>query len=932
MDEKIENNNLENPLNQIKKEERLIDDTKAEAHLIRNDEKTIKERKEKIFLFLKQKKDWIIYLFLAFIISISVYIRTRNISKLKDVTTGDWILGPDLDPFLFLRWTQYIAEHGSLMANDAMRYVPLGYNTAGEMKLLSYMIVWLYNFLHFFSSEVTVTYAAIVFPVFMAALTAVAFFLFARKIFHKEKRLVRNLIALIATSFFIMIPSLLPRTIAGIPEKESAAFFFMFMAFYFFLEAFTAKNFKKGIIFSILAGIFTAGMALIWGAYIFIFFTIPPAIFICFLLGKIGWKEFYIYATWLISSFIFMVPFSTRYNLGILIRSTSTGVAGIGVLLIIGLSLILMKNDLFNKIRRKTKLSKQLFSSLLLILVLIIIVSLFFGPKFIPTQLSSLKSNLIVPQTTRFGLTVAENKQPYFLNDWKNSFGPIIFNLPAFFWLTILGSVALFAHLIKKLTKKEKLILVFSYFIFLICLIFSRYSPDHILNGVSGMSLLVYFGGILFFFGSVSYFYYKRYKKGNFFVFKEFNFSYIMYFIILTLGIIGARGGIRLIMVLGAVSPVAVGFLIVKLPEKYFKEKEDLMKFILLILSLVVIIVSVMTLNSYYQANKSVAENYAPGAYQQQWQKAMSWVRENTSENAVFAHWWDYGYWVQSMGERATILDGGNTYVYWNHLMGRHVLTGTDEKTSLEFLYAHDGTHLLIDSSEIGKYTAYSSIGSDENYDRFSWIQSFLLDEGKTYETSEETSYLYSGGFLLDDDLVWEEDGKKIFFPKKSAGVGAIIIRKNDRGMLQPQGVFVYNGQQYRIPLRYLFFEGKLHDFKTGLESGAFLYPRVEANGIDKIGAAFYLSEKTVHSQLAKLYLYGEETDYFKLVHTEENFIIESLKQQGAEVGDFVYYGGFQGPIKIWEVSYPQDIELKEEFLETEFPNEELYLAKLGEY
>jgi len=36
----------------------------------------------------------------------------------------------------------------------------------------------------------------------------------------------KNIIALIATAFFVVIPSLLPRTIAGIPEKESAAFFF----------------------------------------------------------------------------------------------------------------------------------------------------------------------------------------------------------------------------------------------------------------------------------------------------------------------------------------------------------------------------------------------------------------------------------------------------------------------------------------------------------------------------------------------------------------------------------------------------------------------------------------------------------------------------------------------------------------------------------
>ena len=192
----------------------------------------IEERKEKLQNLLV-KSGWIYYLILSIIVFIGVYIRTRNIPKLKDITTGMWTLGPDLDPFLFLRWAKDIVENGSLMIIDSMRYVPLGYNTAGEMKLLSYMIAWFYYFLSFFSKEVTVTYAAVIFPVLMFALTIVAFFLFARKIFYKEDEKTKNIIALIATAFFAVIPSLLPRTIAGIPEKESAAFFFMFIAFYF---------------------------------------------------------------------------------------------------------------------------------------------------------------------------------------------------------------------------------------------------------------------------------------------------------------------------------------------------------------------------------------------------------------------------------------------------------------------------------------------------------------------------------------------------------------------------------------------------------------------------------------------------------------------------------------------------------------------------
>ena len=891
----------------------------------------LEERKQKLINFFTKKTGRIYYAILAIIVFISLYIRTRNIPKLKDITTGAWTLGPDLDPYLFLRWAKDIVENGSLMVWDMMRYVPLGYNTAGEMKLLSYMIAWFYQFLSFFSKDVTVTYAAIWFPVIMAGLTAIAFFLFARKIFYKEDDKTKNIIALIATGFFVLVPSLLPRTIAGIPEKESAAFFFMFIAFYFFLEAITSEKLKKGLILGVLAGISTAAMALIWGGVIFIYFSIPSAILLSFIFGKIKKKEFYIYASWLVSSFILMMPFSTRYTLKNLIMSTSTGFA-VGVFVIIGLGLLIMDN----KNLKKIKLPKEISSLIVSGIFLVILISIILGPSFLFGELGHVKDSLIAPTTNRFGMTVAENKQPYFAGEWKSSFGPIFFNIPLYFWLFFIGSVVLFNKLIKTLSKKERFILTFSYLVFLICLIFSRYSPESVLDGRSGLSIFVYFGGWILLLGSLGKVYFKRYKQGYMEIFKKFNFSYILYFLILTLGIIGARGGIRLIMVLGAISPIAIAFFIVTVSKRYLIEKEETMKFLLGTLAILILLASLFTLWTYYQQDKYTAENFAPSAYNWQWQKAMSWVRENTSQNAVFAHWWDYGYWVQSIGERATILDGGNAIGYWNHLMGRYVLTGNNEKEALEVLYAHNGTHLLIDSTEIGKYTAFSSIGADENYDRFSWIQTFLMDEAQTRETNNETIYIYSGGTATDDDIIWKEDDKEIFLPKKNAIVGALILTEKEDKLSQPKAIFIYNNKQYNIPLRYLYINGKLNDFGSGLEAGIFVYPKMNvlANGnanINPIGASFYLSKRTINSRIARLYLFGEESNYFKLVHIEDSLLVENLKGQGNEFGEFIYYNGFNGPIKIWEITYPSNIEFKQEYLNTESPKE-IDIAIPGEY
>jgi asparagine N-glycosylation enzyme membrane subunit Stt3 len=905
-------------------------------------EKDIEKRKKQIVNFFKKSGSWIYYAILSFILFISVYIRTRNISKLKDITTGTWTLGPDLDPFLFLRWAQSIVDNGKLFVLDTMRSVPLAsicsgaacgpVNTYGEARLLSYMIAWFSRFLSFFNKETTVTYAAIIFPVVMAVFTGIAFFFFARKLFYKEDKKIANIIALISTALFVLIPSLLPRTIAGIPEKESAAFFFIFLAFYFFLEAYTSEKIKRGVIYSILAGISTAILGLISGEVIFVFLGIAGAVLLAFLLDKINGKRVLFYSLWIFISIVFVMPFSTRFDLSSLANSTSTGL-DLMVFFVLIMDFLIFKKKIFkldHKIKSKIKFPQPVISLIITGVILVILSSIAFGISFIPSVVQDIISHTITPFVpTRFGVTVAENAQPYFVSDWISNFGPVLLGIPIYFWLFFVGSVFLFNHMIKPLIKKEKIILTSSYIIFLLGLIFSKYSSSSVLNGQSGLSLFIYSGGILAFLISFVYVYYKRYKEEKFSVFKEFNFAYIFYFFLLTMMIVASRGAVRLIMNLGAVSPIVIAFLAVKGFQKYIHEKEETNKIFIGIVVLLILLATIFTAWSYYKDDKTMAENFAPGIYQWQWQKAMSWVRENTSKEAVFAHWWDYGYWVQSIGERATILDGGNAVGWWNHYMGRLVLTGTNERDALDFLYAHKGTHLLIDSTDIGKYGAFSSIGSGATYDHYSWIPTVVRDETQTQETNNETMYVYSIGTLLDEDVIITTKNKTVLLPRKNAAVGAVALRKGANGeILQPTIYYVYNQQQYNMPMRYVYINDTLYDFKSGMNAGLFTFTRIDQDSTGSIsivedGAAFYLSNRTINTELAKLYLFNEQSDYFKLVHTEDDLLIANLREQGADVGDLVYFqGSIRGPIKIWEISYPSDIELNPVYLETEYPPE----------
>ena len=254
--------------------------------------------------------------------------------------------------------------------------------------------------------------------------------------------------------------------------------------------------------------------------------------------------------------------------------------------------------------------------------------------------------------------------------------------------------------------------------------------------------------------------------------------------------------------------------------------------------------------------------------------------------------------------------------------MGRKVLTGQTQEEALPFLYTHNANYLLMVQDEIGKYTAYSSIGSDENYDRFSWITTFSLSPQQK-ETRNGVEIYYQGGFALDEDFIYQ--GK--IFPAQMAGIFAIkvpfenIIINNTKTqkMLQPTVLMGYQNSQVELPLKCIFMNNQLYEFENASYDGCFrivpvIQSQTEANAI---GAGYLLSKRTYHSNFGQLYMLNKQSSYFKVVYDDS---------QGMPLA--IYQGRQIGPIKIWEINYPENLTLtKEEYeynLRTTYPNEEL--------
>lgn len=894
------------------------------------EEQIIEERKKKIKEFLF-KKNFVVIILLLVLLGLSWHIRTVNVPGLKDITTGEYTLGPDLDPWLFYRYAKSIVDTGSIPKTDTMRYVPLGADTSQETQVLPYMMAYFHKILTIFNPSTSFTYSAVIFPAFMFLFTVIAFFLLVGKIFEEHK--FRWYISSLASLLLIIAPIFLPRTVAGIPEKESAAFFFMFLALYFFVWMFKERKENQSYTLAVLAGLSTILMGLIWGGVIYIFTVAGVFGLFLWVLGKVDKKGLISYGIWIFLSFITLAIISGRYSIIGFITSTSSGIAFASFILIL-IDYVLF-NTKFKEIKflkdLEEKYPRKILSLAFFIVLGVIGVSLVLGPKFIPNFIGDITFHLTQPYSDRFSFTVAENRQPFF-SEWRDDFGPTIKGLPILFWLFVIGSILLFYKTIK-LEKKDKVYatLVYSYFLF--SLIFSRYSVNSIMDGSTLISKLFYFSGILVFGGYIFYlsYVYEKNKKENYL--KEFNLSYLLLFSLFFVSIIGARSAVRLIMVLVPASSILVSFLFFEVLGNLNKQKDDKRVYYAIIF-IVITLLMLLAVSKNYQSVVGTAKAYVPSVYNQQWQKAMAWVRNNTSENAVFSHWWDYGYWVQSIGNRATMLDGGNFIVYWNHLFGYHVLTGHTEKEALELLYTHNVTHLLIDSTDIGKYPAYSSIGSDENYNKYSWMTTFTQNEKLTKELRNGTEYYYEGGFLLDEDFLYKDGETEILFPGRKSHLAFIKITSNGQEVEGIEGMFFYQGRQMWVPINCLYYEDKKYDFNEEGYDGCFkIIPSVSSEGgsLNKKGAGIFVSERIKKTNFARLYLF-DETENFEVVHEEEDYVVQILKEQGFEVGDFILYGGIRGPIKIWKVNYPQNIQANPEYLEIRYPNQELELAKPGYY
>ena len=544
-------------------------------------------------------------------------------------------------------------------------------------------------------------------------------------------------------------------------------------------------------------------------------------------------------------------------------------------------------------------------------LVLLGIVGLSLLGKNIWSMIQGAWTNIFHPWGTgRVNATVAENAQPY-LVDWISQSGTMVF------WMFVVGMLYLGYELSRRVKEMKVKILVISFWTIMISsVLFSRISSDSIMNGTNIISQTVYIVGMLGSLGFFAWLYFREKIK------LKAELAFIISWMFFTL--LSGRAAQRLFFAITPLVCFMAGFFIVKTWNYFRNTREEILRPILAVLLILSIVGASVSVYGFEKSISEQAKYTGPSAHYQ-WQGAMSWVRDNTEEESRFIHWWDYGYWVETLGDRPATTDGGHAIGHWDHLIGRYLLTTPYPETAYSLMKTHEISYLLIDPTDFGKYSAYSSIGSDESgQDRFSSIPLMQLNEGQTTEVAGGIIRVYEGGTFVDEDIEYNLEGNDIFLPAQKAAIAGILWEIGDEGedvnFESPIGVYFYNNVRYDIPIRYGYVEGQLLDFGAGLDAVVRGVPKLNENSIDPLGTAIYLSPKVSKSLYAQLYLLDDVFENYgdlELVHSEQDQVVQSLKSQGFDSEDILFYQGLRAPIKIWKVSYPEGTLTNEEFLAT---------------
>ncbi|MEM1811717.1 MAG: STT3 domain-containing protein, partial [Candidatus Nezhaarchaeales archaeon] len=240
---------------------------------------------------------------------LGVWLRTLPAFSEQHVLTGD-------DPYVHLRYAEYLLNSGSLPSNDTLRYYPEGFDPRQELLLVPWFIAafsWI--------TGLQPLDIAIWLPAFFAPLIIVPIYFISKKITGSMSS------GVIAAFLAASTPAFILRSFEGFCDKEAfttplmfAALTLAFISFNTIMRV-TSEGYKKtfatSITLSLLSGVLIGVSALGWAGYFFTYLVLAAYALLMLFFGKDSRDLSLIFIPYLIIMVIsgaFVASLTARYG------------------------------------------------------------------------------------------------------------------------------------------------------------------------------------------------------------------------------------------------------------------------------------------------------------------------------------------------------------------------------------------------------------------------------------------------------------------------------------------------------------------------------------------------------------------------------------------------------------------------------------------
>jgi|GEM_PF-1362040 len=631
----------------------------------------------------KLKENWSIFAVIG-IFLLALKIRLLSLPLVKTYL-------PDIDTYLFYRLSdQLLNNNFHMIAWDTLRNYPFGLSTATEQPLPYYLPVIFYKIASIFSSLPYLSLVKYYSPI-ISSITIIPMYLIGKELKDKWT-------GIFSAFFLAVMPAILMRSPAGYIEKEPATLAFMMFSAYFFIR--TLK--KDSWLSAALMGAFLTLVDIGWGGVDHLYLSY--AIFA----GMILFVNNYSRA--LIKNYIFIL---IAISAGAFI--THGSYFGAEHLMIYLIFIIIISRDAVEKYNIIKKESLAYFVPAVSLLGLVFVLAASTISPFFASFINQANGLLFYDEGI-FGGTVAENQRPDF-GSFQQQFGFTDQN--ARYTAYTLTSPKTETELANSTKYFQPLYYASAWILAFIALVHIAYQQKNKYRWLQvALTLIVIASFISFLSGpkSTLQIIFIVSMFASLFLFAKGEATPALMATFLFAAMLGFMSKVRIGFLIGPYAAIFAGYFISEAISRIMnlnaiknaKTLEEKINIYSIGGGILIAIILLANLSAGYAVGSGMGPNYNDN-----WNNAMNFMKFNTSQDSVILSWWDFGYWFQAMSGRATMLDGGNNDIDGDKWAGRYFSSRLNETEQKEFLESRGITHLLVDASMIGKYSAMTRIGTD---------------------------------------------------------------------------------------------------------------------------------------------------------------------------------------------------------------------------